>query len=56
MASSSWRTKKTNDSELIESEQGLLLFTPNLQSFGALPRNGLGTSSIPPYVVDERAA
>ena len=38
------------DSEVVAGAQGLLLFTPNLQSFGVLPKSGHyeGTSSMPP--------
>ena len=32
--------QQDSDGELVQGEQGLLLFTPNLQSFGALPKEG----------------
>lgn len=38
-----------------EGEQGLLLFAPNLQSFGALPKNGNFEGTFSQPYVDERA-
>ena len=39
---------REKDSELVSGDQGLLIFAPNLQSFGMLPKGNLDwTSSVP---------